>query len=184
MRCVAEVGYSQATIREIAVAAEIRSSSLYHYFPTKADLITATFTELAETVLPRLTGVLQQDGDVLEKLMAILDECEQLHRDFPYAAAFDRAIRAESARHLHLDEGSDNTFNVMRTVLAEILEQGRREGDLNSDVDVQSATNAIFALVRGLNEYTPKAPPNEYHDTVGALKCLIRGSLFGRRFEN
>ena len=37
MRCVAEVGYSQASIREIARAADMTSGSLYHYFPNKAD---------------------------------------------------------------------------------------------------------------------------------------------------
>ncbi|WP_156766538.1 TetR/AcrR family transcriptional regulator, partial [Mycobacterium sp. E2327] len=38
MRCVGEVGYSQATIREIAKAADMTSASLYHYFPNKSEL--------------------------------------------------------------------------------------------------------------------------------------------------
>ena len=33
MRCVAEVGYTQTTIREIARAADMTSGTLYHYFP-------------------------------------------------------------------------------------------------------------------------------------------------------
>ncbi|WP_253875475.1 TetR/AcrR family transcriptional regulator, partial [Mycobacterium asiaticum] len=42
MRCVAEMGYSQASIREIARTAGMTSASLYNYFPNKAELIKAT----------------------------------------------------------------------------------------------------------------------------------------------
>ena len=41
MRCVAEAGYSHATIREIARTADMTSGSLYHYFPNKSELLTA-----------------------------------------------------------------------------------------------------------------------------------------------
>lgn len=54
MRCVAEVGYSQASIREIARAADMTSGSLYHYFPNKSELLHATGKEIEEIVLPRL----------------------------------------------------------------------------------------------------------------------------------
>src|ERR1700753_3838993 len=56
MRCVAEDGYSQATIREIARAADMTSGSLYHYFPNKSELLNATGAEIEEIVLPRLRG--------------------------------------------------------------------------------------------------------------------------------
>uniref|UniRef100_UPI0021F29279 TetR/AcrR family transcriptional regulator n=1 Tax=Mycolicibacterium gadium TaxID=1794 RepID=UPI0021F29279 len=47
MRCVAAVGYSRTTIREIAREANMTSGSLYHYFPNKAELVKATFDEVA-----------------------------------------------------------------------------------------------------------------------------------------
>jgi len=54
MRCVAEVGYSRATIREIARAAHMISGILYHYFPNKAELVKATFDGVATIAMPRL----------------------------------------------------------------------------------------------------------------------------------
>ncbi len=54
MRCVAEKGYSQASIREIAREAQITSGSLYHYFPNKSELLKATVKEIEEIALPRL----------------------------------------------------------------------------------------------------------------------------------
>ena len=54
MRCVAQVGYSKASIREIARSAEVSSAALYNYFATKSDLLTAAVNEIEEVALPRL----------------------------------------------------------------------------------------------------------------------------------
>ncbi|HEU4363020.1 MAG TPA: helix-turn-helix domain-containing protein, partial [Mycobacterium sp.] len=54
MRCVAEVGYSRATIREIARTANVTSANLYNYFPSKSELIKATIAARADIALPRL----------------------------------------------------------------------------------------------------------------------------------
>ncbi len=177
MRCVAEVGYSRATIRQIASAAQITSASLYHYFPHKSELIKATFLELSEVTVPRLAEAADRVDGVLNKLMAVFDESEQIMRDYPFAAAFDRAIRVESAEHLHLAENSDTVFTALRDVVAGIIEQAGREGALGKDADAESASNAIYALLRGLYEHAA-TEPEEYHATMHALKLLIQGRLF------
>ena len=178
MRCVAEVGYSRATIREIARLAHVTSASLYHYFPTKTDLIMATFTEMADVVNPRLSNAADDADGVLDKLSAIFDECERINRDYPYIAAFDRAIRAESARHLPLDKDGESTFAALREVVRAVVDEGRRKRAFGRRVNVDNATDAILVLIRGLNEFTTTAPPDTYHATVQALKALVRGTLF------
>ena len=178
MRCVAEVGYSQATIREIARLADVTSASLYHYFPAKADLITAAFAEMADVVMTRLVDATEEADGVLNKLSAIFDECERINIDYPHAAAFDRAIRAESARHLHLGEDSESTFATLRELITGVIKKGRRQCALGAHVNVESASDAILVLIRGLNEYTTTAPPEAYHQTVQALKAMVRGVFF------
>src|SRR5438309_4031560 len=84
MRCVAEVGYSQATIREIARAADMTSGSLYHYFPNKSELLQATGEEIEEIVAPRLRAAAGQHDDVNDRIDAVLDESTRLVRDYPY----------------------------------------------------------------------------------------------------
>ncbi|MGE2716653.1 TetR/AcrR family transcriptional regulator [Mycolicibacterium litorale] len=177
-RCVAEVGYSQATIREIARVAQVTSGTLYHYFPNKAELIKAAVAEMSAVALPRLTDAVDRSDGVLDKLTEIFDECARINRDYPYAAAFDRAIRAESARHLKLGEHSESMLAALRTVIADVLRQGKREGALGPGVDVPGASNAILTMIRGLNEHATMASSREYRSTVRALKALVRGKLF------
>lgn len=178
MRCVAEVGYSRATIREIARTAEMTSGSLYHYFPNKSELIKATFVDVAETAVPRLAAAADRAEGVVDKLVAIFDEGGQLMRDYPYAAAFERAIQVESFDYLQLAESSDSIFTVLRSVVVGVVEEARKKGALGAGVDVESVTNMIYTILRGLHEHAATAPPDEYHNTVGALKRLIEGTLF------
>ena len=179
MRCVAEVGYARATIREIAREADMTSGSLYHYFPNKAELVKATFDEVAMIAVPRLASAAEQNATVLDKLMAVLDESVRVMRDYPLAVAFDRAIRAESPQHLHLAQDSDTVFTDLHNLIGAILQQAAREKVLGPRVDIDSAANAIYTIFRGLNEYAGTAPPRkEYEATVASLKQLLRGQLF------
>jgi AcrR family transcriptional regulator len=166
MRCVADVGYSQATIREIARAADMTSGSLYHYFPNKSELLKATSEEVEAIVLPRLRAAIAQTGDpddAVARLDAVLDESKRLIRDYPSLAAFLRAVRAQ---------------DPLRVVVTEIVEDARLQGQLSPDADAGAAVEAICALTRGLSERAGSIPPRAYHATLGAAKKLIRGSLW------
>lgn len=178
MRCVAEVGYSRATIREIARMAGMTSGSLYHYFPNKAELMRATFLEIADFAVPALVAAAARTQGVLNKLMVVLDEGDHLLRDYPYAVAFDRAIRAEGAQHLHLAENSDTIFAALRDLIVEIIAQADEEQALGPGVDVDSAADAIYALLIGLNEHAANTAGDGYHSASQASKLLISGALF------
>jgi AcrR family transcriptional regulator len=178
MRCVAEIGYARATIREIAKLAKVTSGSLYHYFPNKSELVRATFDEMARMSVPRVAAAAQRDQNYRDRLMAVLDECDQMMREYPLIAAFDRAIRVESTQHLHLAENADTMFTNLRGVLVDIFEQARREDALQPGVDVEAVSTAIWVILRGLTDYAATAPVDEYHATVIALKQLINGNLF------
>ena len=188
MRCVAEVGYSQATIREIARVAQMTSGSLYHYFPNKSELMTVTVAEFLDRTVPRLVRASQSEGGALDKLMAVLDECDAVMSDYPYVAAFDRALRTERKPRIELLNSDTVTMTAtLHNLVVKIIEEAEVEGTLAPEVDVQSASNAIYAIIRGLNDHAALAPSAEYHATVQALKLLIEGHLFrgaGRRLVN
>ena len=166
MRCVAGVGYSQATIREIARAADMTSGSLYHYFPNKSELLRATGEEVETIVLPRLRAAAAQSDDAVGQLDAVLDESKQLFRDYPPLAAFLDTAHAPSP---------------LRMVVTEIVENARVRGQLSSNAEAAgAAVDAICALTRGLSERAGSLPPAAYDATLSSAKKLIRGSLFAR----
>jgi AcrR family transcriptional regulator len=173
MRCVARVGYSRATIREIARVAKVTSASLYNYFPNKSELIKAAIAARTEVALPRLREAAGRPGDVIDRIEAVLDESGQLMREYPDLAAFEWAIRAESAAALGSQVAGNTGFQVFR----EIIEDIYRQGDLAGDPDSRGAVEAIYSLVYGLTELAATLPPENYHAALGSAKQLIRGTL-------
>ena len=178
MRCVAEAGYSQATIREIAKAADMTSGSLYHYFPNKSELLTATVREIDEMAFPRLRAAAAQVDDVVDRLEAVLDELDRLMREYPYMAAFDRAMRAESTAHPRGGRPRYPGLKALRDIINGVIGDARAQGALPPDTDPAAASNAIYALTRGLTERAANLAPGAYAATLGSAKELIRGTLF------
>jgi AcrR family transcriptional regulator len=181
MRCVAEAGYSQATIREIARAADMTSGSLYHYFPTKSELLTATGAQIEEIVLPRLRAAAAQCDDVVDRLDAVLDESDRLIRDYPYLTAFLRALRAGSTARWRRGGPKYPGSEALHDVVAEIVAAAQRQGRLSPDLDERSVVEAICALTRGLSEQADSLRPDTYQATLSSAKKLIRGTLFTQR---
>jgi AcrR family transcriptional regulator len=178
MRCVAEAGYSQATIREIARAADMTSGSLYHYFPNKTELLTATGAQIEEIVLPRLRAAAAQFDDVIDRLDAVLDESDRLICDYPYLTAFLRALRAGSTARLRRDGPKYPGSKALHDVIAEIVAAAQRQGRLSPDLDERSVVEAICALTRGLSEQADSLRPDTYQATLSSAKKLVRGTLF------
>ena len=171
MRCVAEVGYSQATIREIARAADMTSGSLYHYFANKSELFSAMGDEIEEIVLPRLRAASAQSDNVHDRLDAVLDESKRLILDYPYLTAFLRAIRAQGTAQIRHGSPKYPGSKALHDVVAEIVEDARVQGRLSPETDAGAAVETICALMRGLSEQAA---------SLSSAKQLIRGSLFAR----
>lgn len=174
MRCVAQVGYSRATIREIARMSQVTSASLYNYFPNKAELLKATIDARAEAAIPRLRKAANGPGPAVDRIEAVLDECGALMREYPDLAAFEWAIRAE---HL-VDAGGQGRFETFREIIADLVEQARRNGELGAHPDPHATEEAIYGLVYGLTELAATLPPDDYHAALNAAKVMVRGELF------
>ncbi|OBG23819.1 TetR/AcrR family transcriptional regulator [Mycobacterium sp. 852002-51057_SCH5723018] len=171
MRCVAEVGYSRATIREIARTAKVTSASLYNYFPNKSELITAAIAARTEVALPRLRQAAGRPGGVIERIEAVLDESGQLMREYPDLAAFEWAIRAENALAPESRMGGGSGFQAFREIIESIVGDSTQRG----------AVEAVYSLIYGLTELAATLPAEDYHAALDSAKKLIRGTLLGSR---
>ncbi|OBG58950.1 TetR/AcrR family transcriptional regulator [Mycobacterium sp. E3339] len=180
MRCVAEMGYSRATIREIARTANVTSASLYNYFPNKAELIKAAIAARTDVALPRLRAAAARSGDAVDRIEAVLDESGRLMREYPDLAAFEWVIRAQGtgALHPHLEAGAG--FQAFREIIEGVIDEAVRGGELPDHCDRDSVVEAVYALIYGLVELAATSPPGDYHAALDSAKKMIRGTLFSR----
>ncbi|WP_197694454.1 TetR/AcrR family transcriptional regulator, partial [Mycobacterium sp. E188] len=184
MRCVATVGYSRATIREIArtadvtSAADMTSGSLYHYFPNKSELLGAAVEDIERIAAPRLRDAAAQADDVVDRIGAVLDESGRLMREYPDLAAFEWVIRAEGVvgPDRHMDGGTG--FQAFREIIEGVVDDGYRQGELSRPSDRDSVVEALYALIYGLVELGATSPPRDYHAALDSAKKMISGTLF------
>ncbi|CDO86287.1 TetR family transcriptional regulator [Mycobacterium triplex] len=185
MKCVAEVGYAQATIREIARMADMTSASLYNYFPNKSELIKATVAARTDIAMPRLRAAAEGPGNIVDRIEAVLDESGQLMREYPDLAAFEFAIRAENVvapvRRKARGQPKNPGFEAFRDIIEGVVEDARRRGELGDHPDSRAVVAALYALVYGLTELAATLPPGDYHAALRSAKVLVRGALFGER---
>ncbi|MEY8018678.1 TetR/AcrR family transcriptional regulator [Mycobacterium servetii] len=179
MRCVAEVGYSRATIRQIARTARVTSASLYNYFPTKSELIEAAVAERTEVALPRLRAASAGPGDVVDRIEALLEESGRLMREYPDLAAFEWAIRAEGAAAPGYRAPHDTGFHALREIIETVVADGHQRGELAGWVNPHGAVEAVYSLVYGLTELAATLSPEDYHAALAAAKRMVGGTLLG-----
>jgi AcrR family transcriptional regulator len=178
VRCVGTVGYARATIRQIAREADMTSGPLYHYFPNKSELVKAAAEAVTQMAAPRFDQATHRHHHPVDRLVALLEESDRMIREFPHIAAFDYAIRLESPRWLNLQEASVTLYQTVLNLIGEIVASAHADGTLNEDIDVDDATKAVFALIRGLSELAATNSEEDQHRTLAAAQALIRGALF------
>jgi AcrR family transcriptional regulator len=74
-----EKGYYSTSISDILGKARANSGSLYHFFPTKQDVLTAVLDTYLEGIYPMLLDPVWQDiADPIERIFALLARYRQL----------------------------------------------------------------------------------------------------------
>ena len=66
-------GYSGVGLRELAEAADLSKSSLFHHFESKAALYCGVLTRVLERVDAAVRPALEEAGDPADRLLALLD---------------------------------------------------------------------------------------------------------------
>lgn len=73
----AKSGYPSAKLQDVAKACGATKSMLYHYFPTKDDLLLAILKEHLERVVQSIESALAQPGPPRDKMLALVQSYTQ-----------------------------------------------------------------------------------------------------------
>ncbi len=73
----AKEGYPSAKLQDVAKACGATKSMLYHYFPTKDDLLLAMLKEHLEKVVQSVEAALEQPGSARDRMLALVQAYTQ-----------------------------------------------------------------------------------------------------------
>lgn len=135
---VAERGFADATVADIAVRAGVSKSSIYRRWPSKERLIADAVATLRQE-LPEMP-----DSDVREALLQTVRLFVRVARD-PLFGRILPQLFAEQARNTGLSHAyfEQVTLPGREHVIA-LLEAGMRRGELRPDLDVQVVAELLI----------------------------------------
>jgi len=154
-RLIAERGYANVSMRDIAKEANVSLGLLTYYFITKDNLFTMLAATLVSSIFDEIKGDLDYEGDPKDKMYKI-------------ALAFERVLRNDKLRMRVLVEFMtqslwNKSFRKQVAKLYDEVARILREDILNEEV---ISSNEL------LSKYTPEL-----------LSKVILGALFGTQFE-
>jgi AcrR family transcriptional regulator len=137
-------------MRAIADAVGIRSSSLYHHFPSKMDILEAIARDATESFIDAQLPRFESEGSRAE----ILEELFREHVLYFYDHRVEEAVGLRELRELEDDRRK--AINSMRRKyqreVMRVVEEGTAAGEFDVD-DARVATMAILNMINGVNEW-------------------------------
>jgi AcrR family transcriptional regulator len=148
-RVVAEKGFSEVTLEDIAQRAGVSKGITLYYFDSKEDLFRELFAWLIDSIHTRMREAVAAASDPVEKvraLVALIFPSPSKNRAF-FRAYVDFCGLA--ARHENFREIGERFYQGCRSIDAKIVEEGVAQGCFRA-MDPEEAGSALRAIFDGL----------------------------------
>ena len=173
---IAERGYGNTSMRDIAEASGLLAGSLYSHFRSKAEIVRDIVIRFYDELLPAQQAVVDGDGTGADKFRAMVG-----------------AVHAVCSRHreeltiLHYDwhtlSGLEALSDVHGQSLATldlwkaVIEEGKADGSIRSTVDAEAmvriATSSIHALIDTVRYATHPVPASGTPEAAALLQEVL-----------
>lgn len=179
---VGEVGYANATMKDIAGRAGITGAAIYRYFPSKKDLVAATLDETMRGILRRLDLATQIPGTLQQRFVALLEESLACMRDYPSATRLNEAVQMEAGRHPEFGEALAGRQDAEEELYTRLIDDAVRHGELAEDVDRQGLSDMLTSFTWGLTHLAATVSPERHAAAIRRFEALlVSGSLGPQR---
>ena len=146
VRVFAARGYHSARVGDIAEEAGVAHGLLYHYFPSKDEVLRTIFRDAWGLLITVLHGIESSDEPAPEQLRKISAVLLRSWRNDPDLV---RVLVREVARSPHLAEQVDEVREAF-LVLQRVIERGQREGTMRDDLDARLASWIVYGSLEEL----------------------------------
>ena len=161
-RVIARLGLAGATMRQIAEEAGYANGALKPYFPTKMDLLEATFEHVYSSTEERIRRSIEglRGFEALRAMcLEVLPVTERLRDEARIVVSFwDSAARDE--KRAALAAVSTNRWCEM---IATMLKEAKEDGLLRSIADIESTAELLVVFLQG-SQITAVMDPDGFNE--------------------
>ena len=149
-KVLAEKGYDNTIVSDIAKEAGIAQGTFYLYFPTKKSVIVALGMQLMETVAPRVARTYSPELTFEESLRAFIEVIFEVGRDNSDLCRL-MSVGAESVQ-VEFKAGMTAQGDPISAHLYRMFHQGVERGEI-APLDIEMAIRVLLGLMKaGIQE--------------------------------
>ncbi len=142
-------GYDGTSMEDLAKAAGITKSSIYHHVAGKEELLRLAVTRALDGLFAVLDEPPAREGAAAARLEYVIRRtCAELIENLPYVTLLLRVRGNTAAEREALERRRDFDHRV-----AELMAEAIAEGDLRADLDPRLTSRLVFGLVNSLTEW-------------------------------
>lgn len=174
---MSEKGYAATSIQEVADRVGVLKGSLYHYFPSKEELLVRILNESHQQNNDIIERVKALGLSPFEELMAYLRESGQW-----YLANIDRAnIFFSESRHLtgtRLEEALEYGRAYERYVQT-LVRKAQSDGDIRSDINDRLISRSVLGSINSVRSWPSRSGSQQftYDEIMDAFLLLTRSAI-------
>jgi TetR/AcrR family fatty acid metabolism transcriptional regulator len=148
VRVLARKGFHATRVSEVAKAAGVADGTIYLYFDSKDALLVSLFEDRVERLLAFLDAELPRAAAASDKLRRIIElQLGLLESERDLAEVLTVILRHSSKL---LKEHAAPKFNAYLDVIARVVADGQKSGELRDDVAPHLVARAIFGALDGI----------------------------------
>lgn len=141
----AEHGFFHAKVSQIAQKAGVADGTIYLYFKSKDDLLISLFETRMTQVCEAMVSAIAADKTNTDKLRTFVKTHLGMVQEHPNLAEVLTVELRQSAKFMK--EHSNPKFAEYLKILATIIADGQRSGELDDAVPAPAAARGIFGMV-------------------------------------
>jgi len=174
---MSEKGYPATSIQEVADRVGVLKGSLYHYFPSKEELLVQILNESHQQNNDIMEAVQNLGLSAFEELLAYLRESARW-----YLANIDRAnIFFSETKHLtgtRLEEAREYGRAYERYVQG-LIRTAQNDGDIRDDIDDRLISRSVLGSINSVRFWPSRSgsQPFESEEIVDAFINLTRAAI-------
>ena len=171
LRLFAERGFASASIAEITEAAGITKGAIYWHFDSKDALFKAILDQIRHDWQDAVRNPLQRESDPLRKIELLFDQYALFLKREPEVCLFLQRVLLESEGDYAKQVA--RVFDRTQVFVAAILEDAKRAGQLDSQLDSAIAARTILISLTGVTAHCHASPALSVDAIVAELKQQI-----------
>jgi AcrR family transcriptional regulator len=147
----ADCGYRQTTIDQISQALQLSKGAIYIYFKSKEDLFVSVLQSIYEQRFNLLSTAFQPEDPIRVKFEKITNRlCGLVSREDRVFVRLWIEGFLESEHIPRLEAIKTDSRRHFQQLLTGLLQEGQRAGEVDPNLDVSNAVDAIIAVTDGL----------------------------------